>query len=132
MQYFHKDNYLKLEAQIINSAATGDADAVEDLLLLKRTVYSFVHYVYSVDEEQIETRFARLVLKGDELEDIVSRFDLTRHNAHESAIVSANILNRMAVIYNVGSIFTGDPSNRREVGHFCGELSNWFFVNRYN
>lgn len=131
MSYFDQEAYLKLEALVKQQASAGNEDALEDLGFLKRAVLSFANYVYVVVEEQIETKFAKGVKKGDELRDTISHFDETRHNAHETAIVSAKMINRIAAAYKVGAVFTGDQSNRREIGHFCGEITSWVFENRY-
>ncbi len=132
MNCFSVEEYLKLENKIKLKAASGYEDALEDLLLLKKAVLAFAHYVYMVNEEQIETRLASGVKTGEELKNTVAHFDATRHNAHESAIVNSNMLNRIASAYGVEHIFTGDPSNRREVGDFCGQITAWFFENRYS
>lgn len=132
MDFFSPEEYLSLEQAIRSKALAGDEDALEDLSYLKKALISFVDYVCSVDEERLEVRFAQGILKGSELQNIVTHFDTVRHAAHEQAIVNTNMLNRMATLYGAGAIFLGNPENRREVGHFCGEVSNWIFVNRYN
>ena len=131
MVYFDQEQYLALEAAIKRAVLAGDADAVEDLDFLKKAVLSFASYFYAVNEEQIETRFAKGVFKGTGFQEIVSHFDQTRHAAHEQAIVNARMLNRIASAYGIKDVFLGDPLNRREVGHFCGEICGWIFENRY-
>lgn len=132
MQYFNHESYETLQIQIKSAVLGGDPDAGEDLDFLKKAVLSFANYVYKVNEEQIETKFAKGVLKGKEYQDVASYFDQTRHAAHEQAIVNARAINRIAAAYGVGQVFLGDSQNRREVGHFCGEVCNWIFENRYN
>ena len=131
MAYFDKDQYSALEAAVKRAVLAGDTDAVEDLDFLKKAVLSFASYFYAVNEEQIETKFAKGVLKGAEYQEVVSHFDRTRHAAHEQAIVNARMLNRIASAYGIKDVFLGDPLNRREVGHFCGEICSWIFENRY-
>lgn len=131
MAYFDSDQYSALEAAVKRAVLAGDADAVEDLDFLKKAVLSFANYVYTVNEEQIETKFAKGVLKGEEYQEVVSHFDQTRHTAHEQAIVNARMLNRIASAYGIKDVFLGDPLNRREVGHFCGEICGWIFESRY-
>lgn len=130
MGFFDMENYLNLENTIKQRAASGDEDAIDDLGFLKKAVLAFANYVYMVTEERIETRLAAGVKTGEELKEIVSHFDLTRHNAHEAAIVNTNMLNRIASAYGIGLVFTGDPSKRWEIGSFCGEITDWFFENR--
>ena len=132
MDFFDSSEYIKLEGAIKNSISDGDADAADDLRFLKSAVLSFISYVATVGEERIETEFAKGVLKNEEYQRVVSSFDQTRHVAHEQAIVNARLINRMASAYGVKPVFLGDPENRREVGHFCGEFCNWVFINRYN
>ena len=132
MNCFSVESYLNLENAIKQQAASGSEDALDDLGFLKKAVLSFSHYVYMVSEEQIETRMARGIKTGDEYRELASHFDSTRHIAHEAAIVNAKMLNRIASAYGVDPVFTGDASNRREVGDFCGEITGWLYVNRYN
>ncbi len=132
MKYFDSAAYSNVENTIKAKAANGDEDALEDLEYLKKAVLSFGEYVYKVTEEQIEARFARGVLKGSELQTVISDFDKSRTAAHEQAIVNAKMVNRIAAAYNVGSIFLGNASERREVGEFCIEFCDWVFANRYN
>ena len=132
MNCFDADSYLALENTIKQQAAAGNEDAADDLGFLKKAVLSFVHYVYMVAEERIEARLAMGVKTGDELRETLSHFDAVRHNAHEAAIANANMLNRIASAYRIEHVFTGDRANRREIGEFCGEITAWFFENRYS
>ena len=132
MNCFDADRYLALENTIKQQAAAGSEDAADDLGFLKKAVLSFAHYVYMVSEERIEARLAMGVKTGDELRETLSHFDAVRHNAHEAAIANANMLNRIALDYGVEHVFTGDASNRREVGEFCGKITAWLFENRYS
>lgn len=77
MNCFSVEEYLELENKIKLQAASGDEDAQEDLLLLKKAVLAFAHYVYRVNEEQVETRLARGVKTGEELKDISYRMSTT-------------------------------------------------------
>lgn len=129
---FNAEEYLKLEAAIKKKAADGDVDAVDDLVFFKKYVLTCCEYVYKVAEERVETRLAKGYLKGDELRQVVERFDQTRHNAHEQAIVSTKALNRIALMYNVGKIYSGNENVRAEIGSFCNELSDWLFGGRYD
>ncbi len=131
MDFFDPNQYLKLKSAIKKSILDGDAEAMENLQFLKRAVLSFINYVAKVGEERVERNFADGVLKAAEYRQVVESFDLSRHNAHEQAIVNTRIINRMAASYGIQNIFLGDQENRREVGRFCGEFSNWVFVNRY-
>ena len=131
MRYFDVDSYQHLESAIKKAAISGDMDAKEDLQYLKKAILTFADYVREVEAEQIETKFAKGLLKGEEYQRVVSHFDGTRHTAHELANINTRMVNRLADAYKVGHVFLGDPDNRREIGHFCGEIAFWLFDNRY-
>lgn len=130
MSLFNEQAYLKLEEMIRSQIALNNPDAAEDLAFLKTALLAFIEYAYKVNEEQIETRFARGVLSGSELREVVEHFDGTRHTAHERAIAQTKALNRMAKAYSCEKIYLGDESVRFEIGSFCGEVSDWIFRNR--
>ena len=85
MSLFNDQAYLKLEEMIRSQIALNNPDAAEDLAFLKTALLAFCEYAFKVNEEQIETRFARDVLSGSELREVVEHFDGTRHTAHERA-----------------------------------------------
>ena len=130
MSLFNNQAYLKLEEMIRSQIALNNPDAAEDLAFLKTALLAFCEYAFKVNEEQIETRFARDVLSGSELREVVEHFDGTRHTAHERAIAQTKALNRMAKAYSCEKIYLGDESVRFEIGSFCGEVSDWIFRNR--
>lgn len=130
MSLFNDQAYLKLEEMIRSQIALNNPDAAEDLAFLKTALLAFCEYAFKVNEEQIETRFARDVLSGSELREVVEHFDGTRHTAHERAIAQTKALNRMAKAYSCEKIYLGDESVRFEIGSFCGEVSDWIFRNR--
>ena len=130
MSLFNDQAYLKLEEMIRSQIALNNPDAAEDLAFLKTALLAFCEYAFKVNEEQIETRFARDVLSGSELREVVEHFDGTRHTAYERAIAQTKALNRMAKAYSCEKIYLGDESVRFEIGSFCGEVSDWIFRNR--
>ena len=130
MSLFNVQAYLKLEETIRSQIALNNPDAAEDLAFLKTALLAFSEYAYKVNEEQIETRFARGVLSGSELREVVEHFDGTRHAVHERAIAQTKALNRMAKAYSCEKIYLGDESVRFEIGSFCGEVADWVFRNR--
>ena len=62
MSLFNDQAYLKLEEMIRSQIALNNPDAAEDLGFLKTALLAFCEYAFKVNEEQIETRFARDVL----------------------------------------------------------------------
>lgn len=132
MIYFDEEKYQELERKIKAAAMADNEDSIEDLKYLKNYVLNCCQYVYKVTEEQMETKLARGILKGEELRQRVELFDRMRHTAHEQAIASTRALNRMAEMYGLGKIYTGDEKDRAEIGNFCGEFCSWLFENRYS
>ena len=61
---------------------------------------------------------------------VVEAYDCKRHTAHENAILSAKVLNRIAEAYGSGDVFKGNPNDRHQVAEFCLELVSWLFSNR--
>ena len=130
MAVFDPVQYEALENRIKQPAMAGEAEALEDLESLKNCVRAFFRYVDRVTEQQLESRMAAGILKGEALREHTLHFDGARRAAHEPAIVSARLLNRLAAAYGAGPVFLGDGTDRFQVGDFCGEISAWFFTNR--
>ena len=130
MSMLNEKNLFALENEIREKIKTGDQDAAEDLNMLKTAILSFFEYAHRVEEQETEKRFATGILDGKELQEKISYYDGTRHNAHEKAIVNVKIINRLCSMYGTGTIFTGDQTKRFEIGAFCGEISNYIFTRR--
>ena len=60
---------------------------------------------------------------------MVTRYDTQRRRAHEAAIASANMLNRISNMYGCQTIYKGS-SDRLEVADFCLEVTVALFQNR--
>ena len=111
-----------------NEFAKEDAEAVED------AVNSCLQYVNFVDvgENRIKRNQAALEY-GDidtaQFQQILTDYDTGRHNKHEAAIASANLLNRLSELYGGKKIYNGS-SDRLEVADFCLEVTISLFRNR--
>jgi len=116
------ENYLALL-----SLAKDDADLCE---IIVDAVKACTGYVSAVCESEAQIKIARLTLSGADLRERVTDWDQRRHNAHEAAILSTKILNRVAEQKGVGPVFTGDPSKRLEVADFCLALTTRIFEER--
>ena len=61
---------------------------------------------------------------------VIEDYDTKRHNAHENAILSVTLLNRLADQYDTVLPFTGDITDRHQVADFCLEITAWLFLDR--
>lgn len=61
---------------------------------------------------------------------VIEDYDKNRHNAHEKAISSVAVLNRLADLYDTALPFTGDITDRHQVADFCLEITTWLFLDR--
>ena len=121
--YFDYQQYDLLVRNVAATAKAGDADAEMDIQDIKRVMDSFCAYVNTVDMTEMRIHIAYARMEGNELRDAIQLYDTSRRNAHESAIASANAINRYARFYGAGKIFTGDVTDRYQVADFCLEVA---------
>ena len=116
--------------ELIRRIATGiDPDCELDREALEDILPSFHDYVNTV--VQGETRLLLFGQKeGQPYRELVSRYDQERHGKHETAIANVRALNRLAAIYELNPVFTGDDTQRHQMADFCLELDRYLFVNR--
>ena len=67
---------------------------------------------------------------GEQYREMVSQYVQHRHGCHEAAIINVMLLNRLAAMYSVEPVFTGDCNQRHQVADFCLEITAYFFRNR--
>jgi hypothetical protein len=127
--YFVYENYLALVAAVSQKAKSGNADALEDNGFLTGHFRNFFAYVNGVCNSEVGIHLADY-LEGQAKQDRITELDRMRSKHHDAAIASASAVNRIAAIYGVGPIYTGDPSVRREVAAFCMEAVRVLFENR--
>lgn len=113
--------------QTLSNKATSEPD---DLEIITDAVSDFTSYVKDVDVGEQQIRLAYATLDGEELRERVANIDARRRSRHETAISSARVLNKMAEIYNVSAIFTGDFGDRLQVADFCLDITVELFENR--
>ena len=61
---------------------------------------------------------------------MVMEYDLRRRSQHETAIVNVRLVNRLAQLYGVRPLFTGDDKERYQVADFCLDVVVKLFQNR--
>ena len=127
MHFFNHDAYIELAEKI---KASGSPDAAEDLEALNDAMTSFREYVMKVDVGEQQIRLASVRFEGDEYREMLTRYDRTRHDAHETAIANVRLVNRLAELYGVGPLFTGNDQNRLEVADFALDVVVQIFQNR--
>ena len=127
VSYFDYDAYLKLADKIKNS---NSADSADDLEALNDAMTSFREYVNRVDIGEQQIMLAAVRFEGEEYREMLSRYDRNRHNQHETAIANVRLVNRLAEIYEVSHLFTGDDQDRLAVADFCLDVVVKIFQNR--
>ncbi len=127
VSYFNYDAFVKLADKI---KASSSVDAADDLEALNDAVTSFRGYVDKVDAGEQQIKLAAVRFENEEFREMVSRYDRNRHNAHEDAIANVRLVNRLAQIYGVDPLFTGDDQERLQVADFCLDVTIQLFQNR--
>ena len=107
----------------IGNQCQDDREALNDILL---SFHAYLDTVVRGEAELLMNPHA----EGGAYRDLASRYDLERHACHETAIVNVRVLNRLASLYGVSPVFTGDSTQRHQVAEFCLELEQYFFENR--
>lgn len=125
--YFDHDAYVTL-AELLK--ASNSPDAMDDLEALDDAMTSFREYVNKVDMGEQQIRLAAVRFEGQQYRDMVMEYDLRRRSQHETAIVNARLVNRLAQLYGVGPLFTGDDKERYQVADFCLDVVVQLFQNR--
>lgn len=120
--YFDYNGFQKLIDETKNNP--------EDQEILVDVVKSCNNYVTAVDAMEVRIKVAQFRFDTAEFQEIVKDLDNQRRRHHEDAIACTNMLNRIAALYKVSPIFTGDISNRYEVADFCLEVTKVIFENR--
>ncbi len=125
--YFDYDAYIALADKI---KARGDADARDDLEALDDAMTSFREYVNKVDAGEQQIKLASVRFEGEEYREMITQYDRNRHNQHEAAIANVRMVNRLAEIYGVTPLFTGNDHERLQVADFCIDVVVKIFNNR--
>lgn len=127
MSFFNYNAYVHLADKI---KASGTEDAADDLEALNDAMTSFREYVNKVDAGEQQIVLAAVRFEGDEYREMITRYDRRRHDAHEEAIANVRLVNRLAEMYGVAQLFTGDDQERLQVADFCLDVTVQIFQNR--
>ena len=119
MAYFSQTAYETLLQKV------RAADAADDLQIIRDATDDFIQYVRVVSEGE-----SRLNTTVSPDRSMVGDYDGKRHNAHENAISSVSVVNRLAAMYETDTFYTGDTAERHQVAAFCLELVSCLFINR--
>lgn len=119
--YLNVENFRKYQMAVIHKC---DHDEYNDLV---DGIKSFIEYPKAVMQHEKTLELRRNQMDSSELIQIIQDADQNRRIVHNNAIVNCAIMNRLAEIYNVGKVFTGDIACRYQVGDFCEEVAELFF-----
>ena len=125
--------YLNADAMkaLVLRVTTGvEAQSSDDAEILQDAISSFRAYVDAVFQGEIQLLLHGHGTDGLQYREMVSQYDQNRHGCHETAIINVKLLNRMAAMYGLEPVFTGDDAQRHQVADFCLETVQYFFRNR--
>ena len=106
-----------MKTRILELFNKADNDAKECIVLVCE---SFPNYVNAVAKEFAEIKLRSTLLSGEEARELRMEYDKSRHIAHESAITSCNVLNRLCAEYGLSPIFSEATLNDRyKVAEVC-------------
>ena len=126
--YKEKMTNLMMAIDKNNHVGTSNRDMMFNLV--KQGFDSFIGYVNAVYEMETSISLARF--RCDDVrdyQDAVTRLDSSRRVAHDGAITSVNIINRMCDMVGVEHVYDG-TQERNEIGDFCGHFVNEYFEGR--
>lgn len=129
-KFFKYEFYQVAVSKLNETAATGDADAIEDVKSLEHFVNGCCSYVKQVDEMESALKLSRFYLDGEAYRDKIASLDRTRRAIHDGVIAELRMMERLLALYDLKPFFAGNVDDRYEVADFCGEVSNTLFVNR--
>ena len=115
--YCNFKNYFALEAAVL---AESDPD---DYILFEDMSKQCLKYVESVKAHESALGLIRFRYEAETLIRMVEEADQARRIIHNAAIANCNVFNRLAALYNIGSIFEGNVEDRYQVADFCEEIA---------
>lgn len=120
-----KKTYLQKQAELINKMRGNDGKLDEmSASFLTRAFTAFPDYANIVIRQQTMMPIWQARYEGQEFRDRVSELDTSRRNAHEAAISSVNMLNRMCAKHGLEPFFDGNTADRYAVADFVGDYVN--------
>ncbi len=128
-----ENKYLNVSAlkQLIHTVMTGiDPECDEHQMVLYSILPSFHAYVDTVAAGEMKLLLNDHVSVGAPYREMATQYDQVRYCSHETAIINVRVLNRLADLYDIPFVFTGDCADRNQVAAFCLELDRYLFENR--
>ena len=119
-----------LKELIRKISTSNSAESKDDLDILNDAISSFHAYVDTVIRGETKLLIHGNSLQGQEYRDAVTQYDQDRHGCHETVIINARILNRLALKHGLQPVYKGDDTQRHQVADFCLELDSYLFRNR--
>lgn len=124
-----ESTYLDKEKELIRAIVQSNGgpmfDSKEEAIdFVAKTMSAFPEYVNTVVNYQVKVPLIYARYEGAELQDRVMEIDRQRRNAHEAAIASVNILNRVCDKFGLEPFADVDTSDRTKVADFCGRFVN--------
>lgn len=118
--------YIEKEQNILNALQKQnydmfDGDKDDALDFIANRLNAFPTYANIVINQQIMTPIIYQRYDGQELRDRIQSIDEHRKSAHDNAISSVNILNRLSNNLGLEPFATVDTSDRYKVADFIGE-----------
>ncbi len=126
-KYLNEDALKALARQVTTGVGAQNSDDAE---ILEDAISSFRTYVDAVVQGETQLLMHEYGADGTQYREMVSQYDQNRHGCHEAAIINVKLLNRLAAMYGLEPVFTGDDTQRHQVADFCLEAVQYFFRNR--
>lgn len=108
----------------------NEADRNDLYSMLEDAMKSAIRYVDAVDCMEISLPRLMGESTGADLRFQISMLDKQRRAAHESAIASVAIVNRLTASFDLPPIYTGPADDRYQVADYCVEVLSVLFKNR--
>ena len=117
----------------IDKLVGATREVEEDLDMVHSSIKSIVGYIKSISRMEREIPFLRArAFSQEELIEGIERLDRSRRIAHNAAVSSVKILNRLCSMYSLELIYLGNEDDRQEVAGFAKELHDAYLVKGLN
>lgn len=113
---------------LIQKVNTSDSEyKLEDLDNIENGMMSFANYVNVVYNQVTMTPIIYAKYEGEELQHKIETIDSRRRTAHEKAIVSCSLINKLCDYYGAEKICP-DTNDRNIIANFCAQVTTEFFL----
>lgn len=130
-------SFVKKEAELLqkmqeNGYKQFGGDKDKALEFVGSRLQAFPDYANIVIREQVMIPIWRARFEGQEFRDHVQDMDRQRRSAHDSAIMSVNIMNRMCQNHGLEPFADINTQDRHAVAEFVGQYVNELYNNGIN